>query len=175
MICSCSNTKLKLSTFRKYSNITWGKNVPQALHLDLPWPFDINFHFHTDYRDRIGMAQLKGYAYRGVPEWHLICFHTWLLKLVGKHAWYWVGSLCGVWTRMELIGMIGICDFSAPDTNANILWNMWICSSVDKFHFPVCKPRELTHGPSWRNRTSEKAEVVIRRNLTLSQYQQTLN
>ena len=42
------NTKLNLSTFRRYSNITWGKNVPQALRLHLPWLFYINVHFHTE-------------------------------------------------------------------------------------------------------------------------------
>ena len=106
-------------------------------------------------------------------------FHIWQVKLVGKTS-PGNGRRFAVWrldqspeTRMEFIGMI--CDFSAPDTNASILWNMWICSPVDEFLFPVRKPRELTHGLSWRNRTSAKAEVVIRRNFTLSQYQQTLN
>ena len=66
MLFSCSNTKLKFSTFRKYPNSTWAKIAPHKLyifiHIDLPRLFDVNFHFH---RNR--MAQLKVYVYRGVP------------------------------------------------------------------------------------------------------------
>ena len=70
------------------------------------------------------MAQLKDMHVEAFPSDTIICFHTWQVKLLGKTCLVVVvGSLCGVCTRMELIGMIGKCDFSAPDTNASILRN----------------------------------------------------
>ena len=80
MLYSCSNTKLKFSTFRKYPNSTWVKIAPHKLYILTFHDLLMQIFIFTE----TGWRNSRFMYIEAIPGDVKICFHTWQAKLVGK-------------------------------------------------------------------------------------------